>query len=51
MIARNRMTVGAVVTVFVLGMFAGYIAGLWQQAGQKNQRIEDAKILAAGRGE
>ena len=43
-----RMTAGAVVMVFVLGMFAGYIVGLWHQIGQKLQRIEDEKILAAG---
>ena len=43
-----RMTAGAVVMVFVLGMFAGYIVGLWHQIAQKAQRIEDEKILAAG---
>lgn len=42
-----RMTAGAVVMVFVLGMFAGYIVGLWHQIAQKAQRIEDEKILAA----
>ena len=33
--------------VFILGMFAGYIAGLWHQMAQKTQRMEDNKITAA----
>ena len=36
------------VMVFILGMFAGYIVGLWHQIGQKEQRIKDEKILSAG---
>ena len=34
--------------IFVFGMFAGYIVGLWHQAAQKEQRIQDEKILSAG---
>ena len=43
-----RMTAASVVMVFVFGIFTGYILGLWHQIGQKLQRIEDDKILAAG---
>lgn len=43
-----RMTAASVVMVFVFGIFTGYILGLWHQIGQKLQRIEDEKILAAG---
>ena len=42
-----NITPAAVVMVFVFGMVAGYIVGLWHQIGQKAQRIEDEKILAA----
>ena len=32
-----RMTAATVVMVFVAGIFAGYILGLWQQIGQHVQ--------------
>lgn len=42
---RFRMTA---IMIFVFGVCAGYIVGLWHQAAQKEQRIQDEKILSAG---
>lgn len=45
---REEMKRFITAIIFVFGMFAGYIVGLWHQAAQKEQRIQDEKILSAG---
>lgn len=46
---RRSGSRGLLLIALLAGIGIGYIAGLWQQIAQKQQRIKNEKILAAGR--
>lgn len=46
---RRSGSRGLLLIALLAGIGIGYIVGLWQQIAQKQQRIKNEKVLAAGR--